>query len=159
MFPKTSFKISIGLSFAILTLLFSILISQEALAVGLKVNVKLSHSNNGLTKVCVNSVYQNLGCRTITLSGLPNPYTLTAFIFGENVLPVGGQFKACATNVATNAYRCATGTNSPAKLPEYVSGLYLETLSTLMKIGGEHVRVSNGGSYIRAVPMFRLMER
>jgi hypothetical protein len=74
-----------------------------------------------VTKVCVNSVYQNLGCRTITLSGLPNPYTPASFIFGENLVPVGGQFKACATNVATNAYRCTTGSNSPAKLPEYVS--------------------------------------
>jgi hypothetical protein len=110
------------LAITIVTVLcISIVSTQEALAVGLKVNVKLFHSNNGLTKVCVNSAYQNLGCRTITLSGLPNPYTPASFIFGENLVPVGGQFKACATNMVTNAYRCATGTNSPAKLPEYVS--------------------------------------
>ncbi len=58
---------------------------------------------------------------TITLSGLATPYTVGPFIFGDGVVSIGGQFKACATNLATNAFRCVSGTNSPAKLPEYVS--------------------------------------
>jgi hypothetical protein len=107
---------------AIIMVLFTSIVStQEALAVGLKVNVELSHSNSGLTEVCVSSVDQNLGCRTITLSGLASPYTLTPFIFGENVVPVGGQFEACATNLVNHQNTCVTGTNSPAKVPETVS--------------------------------------
>ena len=90
-----SFKNLFGLSFVILMLTFSIVIVQEALVAGLKVNVNLYHSNNGSTRVCVSSVYQNLGCRTVTLSGLTNPYTIAPFIFGENVIPDGGEFKAC----------------------------------------------------------------
>ena len=84
-----------------IVLCISIISTQETLAVGLKVNVELSHSNNGLTEVCVSSVDQNLGCRTITLSGFASPYTLAPFIFGENVVPVGGEFEACATNWQT----------------------------------------------------------
>lgn len=87
----------------------------------------------GLTKVCVNSVYQNLGCRSITLSGLPSPYTLAPFIFGDDLIPVGGQFKACATNVATNAFRCTTGTNSPAKVPETI---FITVPSGSVSVGG-----------------------
>jgi hypothetical protein len=111
-------SIAIGV---MLTLCLSVLSIQEALAVGLKVYVTLSHSNNGATKICVNSDYQNLGCETVTLSGLTSPYTYGPFTFGEGLVPVGGEFTACATNLANNQNRCVTGTNSVAKAPEYVS--------------------------------------
>ena len=35
-------------------------------------------------------------------------------------MPVGGEFTACATNLATNQYTCTSGTNGPAKIPETV---------------------------------------
>lgn len=109
------------ITFIAFILMVSIVSAQEALAVGLNVYVNLYHSNSGSTRVCVNSVYQNLGCRVITLSGVLSPYTSGPFTFGENVIPVGGQFRACTVNLANNQYNCATGTNSPAKVPEYVS--------------------------------------
>ena len=34
------------------------------------------------------------------------PYVVGPFIFGDNVVTTGGQFKACATNLATKAFRC-----------------------------------------------------
>ena len=102
-------------------LFISIVSIQEALAVGLKVFVNLSHGKTGSANVCVSSTGQNLGCKTVTLSGLATPYTVGPFTFGENVIASGGQFKACTTNLANNQYKCVTGTNSPAKVPEYVS--------------------------------------
>lgn len=99
----------------------SIVSTQETLAAGLKVFVNLSHSKTGSANVCVSSTGQNLGCKTVTLSGLATPYSVGPFIFGDNVVTTGGQFKACVTNLTTKAFRCVTGTNSPAKLPEYIS--------------------------------------
>ena len=77
-----------------------------------------SHSKSGSANVCVSSTSQNLGCKTIALSGVVTPYVVGPFIFGDNVVTTGGQFKACATNLATKAFRCITGTSSPANLPE-----------------------------------------
>ena len=127
--PNLAYKNLLAITI-VTVLCISIVATQETLAAGLKVNVKLYHSNNGLTKVCVTSVYQNLGCRPITLSGLPNPYTPAPFVFGENVVPVGGQFKACVTNLI-DQYRCVTGTNTPAKLPVTV------TLTVPLSSGGD----------------------
>jgi hypothetical protein len=58
----------------------------------------------------------------LDLPATPGPnHPAGKIVIGLDVIPVGGQFKACATNLATNAFRCATGTNSLAKTPESVS--------------------------------------
>jgi hypothetical protein len=80
-------SIAIGV---MLTLCLSVLSIQEALAVGLKVYVTLSHSNNGATKICVNSDYQNLGCETVTLSGL-QALTRTDLLHLERVWSLWGE--------------------------------------------------------------------
>lgn len=110
-----------GITIAVLIVSLTVVSAQEVSAVGLKVFVSLSHSKSGSANVCVNSIGQNLGCRTITLSGLATPYTVGPFTFGDNVIPVGGQFKACATNLANQQIRCVSGTNGPQKEPEYVA--------------------------------------
>src|SRR5436309_4460496 len=92
---------------------------ENVAASGLTVFVKVTHVNNGSTRICVNSIYQNLGCRTVSLAGTANPYTST-WNFGDGLVPVGGQFKACVTNLSNNQYRCSSGSNRPAKVPEYV---------------------------------------
>lgn len=109
----------LGIS-VVVVLLLSILVSQEALAVGLKVYVTLTHSSTGSTELCVKSSNQQLGCKTINLSGLASPLTSGPWTFGDNVIPVGGQFQACL-NSGSGPLKCVSGTNGVAKSPEYVS--------------------------------------
>lgn len=88
-------------------LMLSTLVTQQALAVGLKVYVTLSHSSTGSVELCVKSSYQHLGCKKISLSGLTSPYTSGPWTFGDNVIPVGGQFQACL-NSAGAPFKCVS---------------------------------------------------
>jgi hypothetical protein len=95
---------------------------QQEGTTGLKVFVDLYHNGRGSAQLCVESSYENLGCKTINLSQYPSPVRSGPWIFSPEMVEVGETFRVCVTNLNTGGQsRCISGTNGPEKEPEYIS--------------------------------------